>query len=113
IVLRFLEEALLDPPKLARAHPRRKAPGELLAVDQPFGLRIAADERRGEKHARAAILPALGRRAQQPEMPEEADVAADELALVGGEVAAAPVVQPLSFAGAALAFLHEPGDERR
>src|SRR5581483_12164648 len=54
IVLRFPEEALLDPPKLARAQPRRKAPGELLAVDQPFGLRIAADERRGEKHARSS-----------------------------------------------------------
>ena len=27
-----------------------KAPGEFLAIDQPFGLRVTADERRGKQH---------------------------------------------------------------
>ena len=45
IVLRLRQIRLLHAPELARAHPRREAAGELLAVDQPFGLRIAADQR--------------------------------------------------------------------
>jgi hypothetical protein len=48
VVLRFFEQRLWNAPQLAGAHPRRKAPGELLAVDEPFRLRIAADERGGK-----------------------------------------------------------------
>ena len=33
------EERLCNAPELPRAHARREAPGELLAVDQPLGLR--------------------------------------------------------------------------
>ena len=45
VVLRLVEEFRRDAPQFLRAHPRRKAAGELLAVDQPFGLRIGADQR--------------------------------------------------------------------
>src|SRR5687768_17510053 len=38
VVLRLRQVRLRDAPQLLRAHPGRKAPGELLAVDQPFGL---------------------------------------------------------------------------
>ena len=44
VVLRLLETFGRDAPQLAGAHARREALGELLAVDQPVGLRIGADE---------------------------------------------------------------------
>ena len=50
VVLRLGQEGLGDPPEFARAHARRKSPGELLAVDQPFRLRIAAHERGRKQH---------------------------------------------------------------
>src|SRR5262249_29166850 len=45
IVLCLRQVRLGHAPELARAHARREAARELLAVDQPLGLRIAADER--------------------------------------------------------------------
>ena len=44
VVLRLLEPRLVDAPQLARGHARRQPPRELRAVDQPVGLRIAADD---------------------------------------------------------------------
>ena len=49
VVLRLLQPFGRDPPQLLRAHARRKAPGELLAVDQPFRLRIGPDQRGGKQ----------------------------------------------------------------
>src|SRR5688572_922630 len=46
VVLRLDKMGLRNAPELFRPHARRKAPGELLAIDQPLGLRIAADEGR-------------------------------------------------------------------
>ena len=50
VVLRLLEERLRHAPELPRAHARRQPLAEPLAVDQPAGLRIAADDG-GEEHA--------------------------------------------------------------
>src|SRR5947209_19106264 len=50
---------------------------------------------------------------QKSEMPKERDVAADQLALIASKIAAAPIVQPLPFAGAALAGFHQLADQRR
>jgi hypothetical protein len=50
VVLRLLQVRRRHPPELGRPHARRKAPGELLAVDQPVGLREAADDGGGEEH---------------------------------------------------------------
>src|SRR5207244_13601313 len=50
VVLRLREMRLGDAPQLLRAHARREAAGELLAVDQPFGLRVTADQRGRKKH---------------------------------------------------------------
>ena len=47
-----------DAPQLLRAHARRKAAGELLAVDQPVRLGIGADER-GRKQRQAAWMFSL------------------------------------------------------
>src|SRR5213592_1610345 len=55
VVLRLGEIRLGNPPQLFRAYAGRKAPGELLAVDQPFGLRVAADKGGGEKHGSGSI----------------------------------------------------------
>ena len=44
VVLRLVEEFRRHPPQFLGAHARRKPAGELLAVDQPFRLRIGADE---------------------------------------------------------------------
>jgi len=44
IVLRFFEEFRIDAPQLPRSHAWWKAPGKLLAVDQPIWLRIGANE---------------------------------------------------------------------
>ena len=57
VVLRLGEERLGDAPQLLRPHPRREPPGELLAVDQPLRLRVAADERRREQHLRHGLRP--------------------------------------------------------
>src|SRR4051812_22415542 len=59
IILRFFQKRFFNPPKLSRAHTRRKAPCELLAVDQPFRLRVAADQRGWKEHSYPAFLPCL------------------------------------------------------
>ena len=41
-----------NPPELGHAHPWRKAPGEILAVDEPVRLGVAANEGRGKQHLR-------------------------------------------------------------
>ena len=48
VVLRLGEIGLGDAPQLLRAHARREAAGELLAVDQPIRLGITADESGGK-----------------------------------------------------------------
>jgi hypothetical protein len=48
VVLGLCQELLADPPELARAHPRRQPGPEPGAVDQPRGLRVAADDGRGQ-----------------------------------------------------------------
>jgi hypothetical protein len=48
IVLRFAQPRLGDAPQFAGAHPRRKASRQLLAVDQPLGLGVTADQHGGE-----------------------------------------------------------------
>ena len=57
IVLRFFQKIFFDTPELAGPHARRNVLGEALAVDEPVGLRVAADERGGKKHR--AILATL------------------------------------------------------
>ncbi len=52
VILRLREQGLGHAPELLRAQARRKALAELVAVDQPLGLRIAADERGGKEHGR-------------------------------------------------------------
>src|SRR6185503_2135982 len=49
VVLRLREQRLRDPPQLLGAQPRRKALAELVAVDQPVGLRVAADQGGGKE----------------------------------------------------------------
>src|SRR5688572_2177077 len=49
VVLRLLQVRRRDAPQLACAHARWKAPGELLAVDEPVRLRHAADQGRGKQ----------------------------------------------------------------
>jgi len=44
VVLRLLQERLLDAPQLLRPHPRREPAAQLLPVDQPVGLRPGADQ---------------------------------------------------------------------
>jgi len=56
IVLRLVQPIRPHPPKLFCPHPGWKAPGQLLAVDQPIRLRIGADERR-RKQLGHLILP--------------------------------------------------------
>ena len=62
IVLCLGEQRLRYAPQLARAYARRKTLREPRAVDEPLGLRIAADEGGGEKHA--LTPPATARRAR-------------------------------------------------
>src|SRR5690348_12982614 len=50
IILSLRQERLRNPPQLTHADPRREAPGQFLAVDQPIRLWIASYERRREKH---------------------------------------------------------------
>ncbi|HTR11714.1 MAG TPA: hypothetical protein VMI72_00315 [Roseiarcus sp.] len=54
VVLRLREKRLGDAPKLLRPHARRKASGEFRAVDEPFRLRVGADEGRWQKHERSS-----------------------------------------------------------
>src|SRR5688500_820448 len=49
VILRRFQERLLDAPELQGAHARRKAPRELLAVDEPFRLGVASDQGGGKK----------------------------------------------------------------
>ncbi len=51
VFLRFGEKRIGDTPQLPRAHARRKAPGELLAVDQPLRLRVTPYQRGRKQHA--------------------------------------------------------------
>ena len=57
VVLRLLEPLRVDPPQLERPHAGREARGELLAVDEPVGLGVGADEARGKcrGHSRAVF----------------------------------------------------------
>ena len=50
VVLRLGEEGFGDAPQFLRAHARRVLLQQLLAIDQPFGLRVTADQRGGEEH---------------------------------------------------------------
>ena len=50
VVLRVGEVRLRQPPQFLRAHARQKPPGELRAVDQPFRLRVAPNQRRRQQH---------------------------------------------------------------
>jgi hypothetical protein len=52
VELRFGRVGLVHPPQLSGADPRREPPGELDAVDQPFRLRVAANQRGGKEHSR-------------------------------------------------------------
>jgi hypothetical protein len=45
VVLRLRQEFRRYAPQFLGAHPRRKAAGELLAIDQPFRLGVGADQR--------------------------------------------------------------------
>ena len=58
VVLRLVEPLRVDAPQLARAHARREAGGELLAVDQPVGLGVGADEAGGEHGGHPSIIAA-------------------------------------------------------
>jgi len=53
VVLRLRKVGRLDAPQLARANPRRKRAAQAIAIDQPVGLRVAADDRGGEHDGRA------------------------------------------------------------
>jgi hypothetical protein len=61
VVLRLLEPLRRHPPQLARAHPRWKPSGELLAVDQPFRLRVGADQRGGKQRKRHGVSSLISR----------------------------------------------------
>src|SRR5256885_6830955 len=61
VVLRLTQPTLGNAPQLSRADARRTASGKLLAIDQPLGLGIAADQRRGKQHAVVRPPPALPR----------------------------------------------------
>jgi hypothetical protein len=50
VVLRLRKPRFRHAPQLLRAQARREALAELVAVDEPVGLRKAADERGGEEH---------------------------------------------------------------
>ena len=52
VVLRLLEPGRLDAPQLARASARRNDLRQAPAVDQPVGLRVAADQCRGQQGVR-------------------------------------------------------------
>ncbi len=52
VILGFGQVGLRHPPQLPRTHSRRKAAGETLAVNQPFRLRIAADQCCWKQHRR-------------------------------------------------------------
>ena len=60
VVLGFGQERIGDAPQLAGTHTRRKAPGQLLAVDQPFGLGIAADQGGRKQHLGDPSVAVLG-----------------------------------------------------
>src|SRR5438132_13333436 len=50
VVLRLGEIGLRNAPQLFSTHARRKAPGKLFPVDQPFGLGITSHQRRWKQH---------------------------------------------------------------
>ncbi len=60
IVLRFLELRLRNAPEVLRAHPRHRF-RQPLPIDQPSGLRVGADQGRGEEHQVSASACRLGR----------------------------------------------------
>src|SRR6185295_16586854 len=49
VVLRLLETFRRHAPQLPRPYPWRKSPAQLLAVDQPVGLRVAPHQRRRQQ----------------------------------------------------------------
>jgi hypothetical protein len=49
VVLGFAQVRIVDAPQLLRPRTRRKAPGQLGAVDEPVGLGIAADDGAGKQ----------------------------------------------------------------
>ena len=68
VVLRLLQVLRVDAPQLGRAHARREPAAEALAIDQPVGLRVRADEARRQsfrkrrarhagKHTPGAVAP--------------------------------------------------------
>ena len=59
VVLRLLEKFRRDPPQFLGAHARRKAAGQLLAVDQPVRLRVGAHKRGRQEFARHLLNPRL------------------------------------------------------
>src|SRR6185436_5835421 len=66
VVLRLREPLLRHAPQLASTHTRREAARELLAIDQPFGLRIAADESGWKQHAKRSKVSGGCRRRARP-----------------------------------------------
>src|SRR5262249_61389280 len=59
--LRLGRRGSRTPPQLTGADARRKTSGELLTIDEPLGLGIAADQRGGKEHA-LSYPPASPRR---------------------------------------------------
>ena len=49
IVLRLFEEFWRDPPQFPRTYPRRQAAPQIVAVDKPVRLHVAADHRRRQE----------------------------------------------------------------
>ena len=88
VVLGLLQVRRVDAPQLARAHARREAVAQPLAVDQPVRLRVGADEARGDRvHAGKPYqtgvtgVPIYTRR-----MPREGRVSARHTAGVAAEI---------------------------
>jgi hypothetical protein len=57
IVLRLLEERLFDAPQFPGRHPWRQPRAQALSIDQPIGLRIAANDGRleGRRGSRSLV----------------------------------------------------------
>src|SRR5262249_52235253 len=116
IILRLFEMLGRDPPQLARAYPRGHLAGESRPVDQPFGLRIRADQRGGKqcwhRSRHGSPLPACTRTRVYPSSgthragrsrinPTSAERSPSEAGRVGGTLpeqsnTKAPLTPPLS-----------------
>ena len=103
VVLRFLEVLLRDPPELERAHARWEPVAEPLTVDQPVGLRVAADDgcdqsrraRRGIPRSRHETLDP--RALDQPCAPPVRPAHCTNVLTPGGLVNKAVVLASLEF----------------